>query len=390
MPWPCELVHLDKTRSSLFREAASRLIRVCLPITLPLALLPRQRFLEFLGSVADSIIEGDGTLVGILPPSGQYRSTFKVGRTLTSVLHQSSCSLSWVPAGSHVQLSRLPALGWPRGPAPLPDGGATSRRRAQRRGEGGAATAGDEGPQSRRSRSQARRRAGPGAQPPEAAAPPRPEPRVRRFASGGAGVCGRGQRRPPAGRAALPPVASRPRRRARPAPSRHHAEGECARLAPRAARGVRRPSRPAPGRQGKPGRGRGAKAEARASRGAGRSLRLCAGRRRLRPALGGTRGAGPSSRSRQPRLSRLPAATRTVDLTISASRAEVELFPHPAPPFWGEPLSPRSPSRLGSPLRSELGASARLLGSLVNFAGRRGWTPLAHTRERRARADPCK
>lgn len=92
MRMPClnGIVHLDKLRSSLFREAASGWIRAVPPFNSSPSPPPDKGFL-IPCIIADSIIE-DGTLAGRGIPAqrGSTEAAFKVGRTLTSVLHQSS------------------------------------------------------------------------------------------------------------------------------------------------------------------------------------------------------------------------------------------------------------------------------------------------------------
>ena len=232
------------------------------------------------------------TLAGILPSNGQYKSTFKVGRTLTSVLHQSLLLLKLgarrVPTFNS---SRLPVLRWPRGPAPLrvrrdleKEKGAAPRGRWGRRDRGGRPLE-REVPELGTREGADPRTQPPGSHrpaPPRPAGPPARQPRRTRVRVGAARPSWLVERR-------SRPVASCPRRRARPAPSRHHAEGECAPPRKREGPGsVRaRPSRPAPGDWGAGGKGRGLGRWV--SRGRGRSLGV---RRGAAPfgRLGGTLG----------------------------------------------------------------------------------------------------
>lgn len=150
-----------------------------------------------------------------------------------------------------------------------------------------------------------------------------------------------------------------------------------------------RPSRPAPGRRGsRAGRAEGGRG---ASRGAAAAAWACGGGRR--PAAGvGVHAVpwGPSS----PEGSGLIGCRRPrghVESCVSASPRPRWALPRTLrPPFWGEPLSPRSPSRLGSPLRSELGASLAPREPRKLCRQARFGLLWRTRRERRARADPCK
>lgn len=158
-----------------------------------------------------------------------------MGRTLTSVLHQSLLLLKLGPRRVPTfNSSRLPALGWPRGPPPLRMGRDLEKEKgAAARGRWGRRDRGRRPPEREVPEPGTREGAGAGTQPPgsrrpappRAAGPPARQPRRRRVRAGAARPSPLAERR-------SRPVASRPRRRARPAPSRHHAEGECARLAP--------------------------------------------------------------------------------------------------------------------------------------------------------------
>lgn len=208
------------------------------------------------------------------------------------------------------------------------------------------------------------RRGGPG-DPAVGSPPPRPRGGRRLLAGRGARVCRTGQRDTPwpAVRRARP-TASSPRRRTRPGPSRHHAEGECAPPRRREGAGEResaplQPGSGPPGAMGEPRGGtgqEGLRAGRPVSLGRGRGLGVGGGA--LRTASAGYRGPwrlfSPEGTGliwhlrRREHVGALPAPPR----------GRGGLFPpHPAPLFWGEPLPPRPPSRLGSPLRSELGAS---------------------------------
>lgn len=209
------------------------------------------------------------------------------------------------------------------------------------------------------------RRGGPG-DPAVGSPPPRPRGGRRLLAGRGARVCRTGQRDTPwpAVRRARP-TASRPRRRTRPGPSRHHAEGECAPPRRREGAGEResaplQPGSGPPGAMGEPrgGSGReGPRAGRPVSLGRGRGLGVGGGA--LRTASAGYR--GPWRLSSPEGIGLIRHLRRRGHVGALCSRlpgAAVGCSPRiPRLCFGGEPLPSRPPSRLGLPLRSELGAS---------------------------------